>query len=90
MLSSDGSNPSALRSMNTVIAGALAGVVTVYATMPFDTIKTRLQALDGRQRYSGPWDCLRSVVRNESVLALWRGMTPRLARLSVGPPRRMF
>lgn len=77
-------NAGALQSMNTVVAGALAGVVTVYVTMPFDTIKTRLQALGGHQRYRGSWDCLRSVVRGESVFALWRGTTPRLARLSVG------
>ncbi|OJJ83770.1 uncharacterized protein ASPGLDRAFT_58205 [Aspergillus glaucus CBS 516.65] len=70
-------------SMNTFVAGALAGVVTVYATMPFDTIKTRLQALGGHQRYRGSWDRLRTVVRGESVFALWRGTTPRLARLSV-------
>lgn len=70
----------------TVIAGALAGVVTVYATMPFDTIKTRLQALAGRQRYSGTFDCLRSIVSREGVAVLWRGTTPRLARLSVRFP----
>ncbi|KAJ5714852.1 uncharacterized protein N7483_012033 [Penicillium malachiteum] len=71
------------KSVNTVVAGALAGVVTVYATMPFDSIKTRLQAIDGHQRYRGSWDCLRSVVLHEGASALWRGTTPRLVRLSV-------
>ncbi|OKL56922.1 hypothetical protein UA08_07869 [Talaromyces atroroseus] len=73
-----------LSKTNTVIAGALAGVVTVYATMPFDTLKTRLQAIDGRQRYSGTFDCLKSIMSNEGATVLWRGTTPRLARLSVG------
>ncbi|CBF82147.1 hypothetical protein AN5298.2 [Aspergillus nidulans FGSC A4] len=45
----------------TVVAGALAGVVTVYATMPFDTLKTRLQALDARQRYNETLDCLKTI-----------------------------
>ncbi|KAL4738801.1 mitochondrial carrier domain-containing protein [Aspergillus similis] len=67
----------------TVVAGALAGIVTVYATMPFDTLKTRLQALGGRQRYSGTLDCLGSIVSSEGVAVLWRGTTPRLARLSI-------
>ncbi|KAL4874346.1 mitochondrial carrier domain-containing protein [Aspergillus karnatakaensis] len=67
----------------TVLAGAMAGVVTVYATMPFDTIKTRLQALDARQRYKGTLDCLRSIVSHEGIAVLWRGTTPRLARLSI-------
>lgn len=77
---------STFRSMKTVVAGALAGLVTVYATMPFDALKTRLQALDGRQRYRGSWNCLLSVIRNEGTFTLWRGTTPRLARLSVGLP----
>ena len=85
MLVSD-TRSSAFRSMRTVIAGALAGLVTVYATMPFDAVKTRLQALDGHQRYRGSWDCLLSVIRNEGSFTLWRGTTPRLARLSVRVP----
>jgi len=83
MFSRDNAGP--LQLMNTVVAGALTGVVTVYVTMPFDTIKTRLQALDGHELYRGSWDCLRSVIRSKSVFALWREATPRLARLSVGP-----
>jgi solute carrier family 25 citrate transporter 1 len=70
-------------SICTVLAGAMAGVVTVYATMPFDSIKTRLQAVDGHQRYRGSLDCFRSVIAQEGVSALWRGTTPRLVRLSV-------
>lgn len=38
-------NAGALQSMNMVIAGALAGVVTVYATIPFDTIKSKTHLL---------------------------------------------
>lgn len=71
------------KSVCTVAAGAMAGVVTVYATMPFDSIKTRLQAVDGNQRYRGSLDCLRSVMTEEGISALWRGTTPRLVRLSV-------
>ena len=84
MLVSDSS--STFRSMRTVIAGALAGLVTVYATVPFDAVKTRLQALDGHQRYRGSWDYLLSVIRNEGSFTLWRGTTPRLTRLSVRVP----
>ncbi|CAG8936084.1 unnamed protein product [Penicillium salamii] len=77
---------SSQKSVNTIVAGAMAGIVTVYATMPFDSIKTRLQAVDGHQRYRGSFDCLRSVISQESVAALWRGTTPRLVRLSVCCP----
>ncbi|KAJ5087181.1 hypothetical protein N7456_010797 [Penicillium angulare] len=71
------------KSASAVISGAMAGVVTVYATMPFDSVKTRLQAIDGNQRYRGSLDCVRSVIKHEGVSALWRGTTPRLIRLSV-------
>ncbi|KAJ5273689.1 hypothetical protein N7478_008814 [Penicillium angulare] len=71
------------KSVSTLVAGALAGIVTVYATMPFDSIKTRLQAVDGNQRYRGSVDCFRTVITQEGVSALWRGTTPRLVRLSV-------
>ena len=66
-----------------VVAGAVAGVITVYATMPFDNLKTKLQAVDGRQAYSGSLDCARKVVTAEGLAALWKGTTPRLVRLSV-------
>ncbi|KAK9860818.1 Mitochondrial substrate carrier [Penicillium brevicompactum] len=66
------------KSVNTVVAGAMAGVVTVYSTMPFDSIKTRLQAVDGHQRYRGSLDCVRSIISQEGATALWRGTTPRL------------
>ena len=61
--------------------GAIAGIVTVYATMPLDVVKTRLQTLHGREQYKGTFDCMAKVLRHEGVLAFWRGATPRLARL---------
>lgn len=50
-------------------------------TMPFDTVKTRMQSLDARQRYTGTINCFTKTVREEGVRALWRGSTTRLARL---------
>lgn len=61
--------------------GALAGVITVYSTMPFDTVKTRMQAIDAKSRYKGTVDCFLQTVKKEGPLALWRGSTTRLARL---------
>lgn len=61
--------------------GAIAGIVTVYATMPLDVVKTRMQSLEARQLYKGTFDCMGKILRQEGVLAFWRGATPRLARL---------
>ena len=71
------------RSAVPAVAGALAGVVTVYATMPFDSIKTRVQAIGGDRMYQSSWHCARSVINAEGVRSLWKGTSPRLVRLSV-------
>lgn len=65
------------------IAGALAGVVTVYATMPFDNVKTKMQALDGKALYRSTWHCFCTILAQSGVAAFWKGTTPRLIRLSV-------
>ncbi|KAM0793012.1 hypothetical protein ACM66B_000504 [Microbotryomycetes sp. NB124-2] len=72
-----------LSAAETFGAGAGAGVITVYATMPFDTVKTRMQSLNAATEYRNSLHCISRVVREEGVLALWGGATPRLARLSM-------
>ncbi|KAH6684794.1 mitochondrial carrier domain-containing protein [Halenospora varia] len=66
-----------------MVAGGGAGIITVYCTMPMDNVKTRLQAIGGRERYFGTWNCLSSMVRQEGISSLWKGTTPRLLRLTV-------
>ncbi|KAL8674407.1 MAG: hypothetical protein Q9168_001199 [Polycauliona sp. 1 TL-2023] len=56
--------------------GAVAGIVTTYATQPFDTIKTRSQSAKG----AGTVDAFRSVLADEGVKGFWRGTTMRLGR----------
>ncbi|KAI8926308.1 mitochondrial carrier domain-containing protein [Entophlyctis helioformis] len=62
------------------VNGGIAGIVTVYTTMPLDVVKTRMQGLDAG-KYKHSIDCLATVVRTEGVKALWKGSTPRLGRL---------
>ncbi|KAF5240029.1 hypothetical protein FAUST_4613 [Fusarium austroamericanum] len=57
--------------------GAVAGVITVYATQPFDTIKTRSQSAKGVSM----GEAFRAVVRDGGVRAFWSGSTMRLGRL---------
>ncbi|KAJ2786030.1 hypothetical protein GGI15_001738 [Coemansia interrupta] len=58
--------------------GMCAGVVTVYATMPLDVVKTRMQ---GSGEHGSALRCARTIVGEEGPRALWKGATPRLARL---------
>ncbi|POS75508.1 hypothetical protein DHEL01_v206102 [Diaporthe helianthi] len=64
------------------VAGAGAGVVTVYATMPFDVVKTKMQSLGAREQYGGTWRCVLAVARQSGVGGFWTGTAPRLVRLS--------
>ncbi|KAF9371230.1 hypothetical protein CPB97_002152, partial [Podila verticillata] len=62
--------------------GAIAGVITVYTTMPLDVVKTKMQGLQAKELYSGVFDCAWKVFRHEGVFSFWKGATPRLARLT--------
>jgi solute carrier family 25 oxoglutarate transporter 11 len=61
---------------------------------PVDVLKTRLMSMRpdaaGSMPYTGMYDCLLKMVRNEGVLALWKGTGPTLARQVrlVSPQRR--
>jgi solute carrier family 25 citrate transporter 1 len=61
----------------TFAMGAVAGVVTVYATQPFDTVKTRAQGVQG----AGLVEAVQSVYYEHGVRGFWKGSTMRLGRL---------
>ncbi|OAA58928.1 Mitochondrial carrier domain protein [Niveomyces insectorum RCEF 264] len=57
--------------------GSIAGVVTVYTTQPFDTVKTRVQSAAG----SSMAEAVKSVLREDGIRGMWKGSTMRLGRL---------
>lgn len=65
----------------TFLIGAAAGTITVYTTMPLDTVKTRMQSLDAKQQYRNTFHAAYRVFTEEGIFAFWRGTTPRLGRL---------
>ena len=56
--------------------GALAGTIVVFATQPFDTLKTRAQSVRG----AGVVEAFTSVIADYGMKGLWRGSTMRLGR----------
>lgn len=66
-----------MTSTTTFAMGAIAGVITVYATQPFDTIKTRSQSTQG----IGMGAAFRDVLKTTGIKGLWSGSTMRLGRL---------
>lgn len=49
------------------VAGRAVGVITVYATMPFDNIVTKLQEMGGGVAYRGSVDCIQDIVRRKGI-----------------------
>jgi len=72
-----------LPSSITFAIGGMAGLVTVYATMPFDVVKTRMQSLDARAQYRNSFHCMYRILTEEGILRFWTGTTPRLLRLVI-------
>ena len=66
---------------STFAIGGCAGVVTVYVTMPLDTVKTRMQSLASRSEYKNSFHCFSRIITEEGFFSLWSGALPRLARL---------
>jgi solute carrier family 25 citrate transporter 1 len=57
--------------------GAIAGMITVFATQPFDTIKTRTQGATGITVSAA----VRDIFRDGGVKSFWSGSSMRLGRL---------
>ncbi|KAF7266609.1 mitochondrial 2-oxoglutarate/malate carrier protein-like [Rhynchophorus ferrugineus] len=66
------------------MASMISGLVTTAASMPVDIAKTRIQnmkTINGKPEFSGPFDVLGKILRNEGVFALWKGFFPYYFRL---------
>ncbi|XP_046575736.1 solute carrier family 25 member 45-like isoform X1 [Haliotis rubra] len=62
-----------------LMAGGTSGTVTWFSIMPFDVIKSRMQA-DLSGSYNGMIDCLRKTVKSEGIMALYKGTFVTCAR----------
>ncbi|XP_052181431.1 uncharacterized protein LOC127794414 [Diospyros lotus] len=68
------------------ISAAMAGGISALITMPLDTIKTRLQVLDGDENgRRGPTmgQTVRNLIREGGWMACYRGLGPRCASMSM-------
>mmetsp|Transcript_16018 Transcript_16018/g.30768 ORF Transcript_16018/g.30768 Transcript_16018/m.30768 type:complete len:345 (+) Transcript_16018:568-1602(+) len=68
-----------------VTSSIIASGVASVTSNPVDLLKTRLMNMridpsSGKLPYTGMLDCAVQTVRNEGVLALWKGLGPTLAR----------
>ncbi|XP_021904094.1 mitochondrial substrate carrier family protein B-like isoform X1 [Carica papaya] len=65
------------------VAGGLAGITAASATYPLDLVRTRLAAQTNVMYYRGIGHALQTIIREEGVLGLYKGLGATL--LGVGP-----
>lgn len=70
------------------LSGSLGGIVEACCLQPIDVIKTRLQ-LDRTGQYKGIIHCGKSIVQQEGIRALWKGLTPFATHLTLKYTLRM-
>lgn len=57
--------------------GAAAGIITVYATQPFDSVKTMAQSARG----ASTAEAFKRILAERGIRGFWSGSTMRLGRL---------
>ncbi|KAL0053669.1 hypothetical protein WJX82_009153 [Trebouxia sp. C0006] len=70
------------------LAGSIGGAAEACCLQPIDVIKTRLQ-LDHVGKYKGIWHCGETIIKEEGVRALWKGLTPFAVHLTLKYALRM-
>ena len=66
------------------MCGALAGSISQTITYPFDVLRRKMQVTGMGAlgiKYNGALDALQSILRNEGVKGLYRGLWPNLREL---------
>jgi len=61
-------------------SGAFAGGVSVILFQFIDVIKSRMQGIDGH-KYKSSLHCMTELVQNEGIMALYKGVGPRISRV---------
>lgn len=67
-----------------LLGGMSAGCFSTLGNNPFDVVKTRLQGVDAKTKYSGTLDCFRKILINEGIGSFYAGVVPRLGRVVPG------
>merc|ERR1740138_1105207 len=64
------------------IAGAMAGVGSVFLTQPQDCVKSRMQSEEAKKLYSGTWDCAVKMFKADGPTAFFAGSVPRSIQMA--------
>lgn len=70
-----------LPAWQTAAAGAAAGAVSVFGNNPIDVVKSRMQGLQASE-YKNGLDCFFQILRKEGPAYFYKGVAPRLTRVT--------
>ncbi|KMT19607.1 hypothetical protein BVRB_1g012230 [Beta vulgaris subsp. vulgaris] len=73
-----------LNDSENALIGAFAGIVTGAITTPLDVIKTRLMIQGSTKQYTGIYDCVRTIMREEGSHVFMKGIGPRVLWIGIG------
>ena len=62
------------------IGGGLAGVLSWLIIMPFDVVKSKIQADPAGKMYKGFWDCARQLYASNGAKVFFLGFVPMAMR----------
>jgi solute carrier family 25 protein 44 len=65
------------------VSAAMAGGASAFVTMPLDTIKTRMQVMDGDGESITVGRTVRRLIKEGGLAACYRGLGPRWASMSL-------
>ncbi|EEY53269.1 Mitochondrial Carrier (MC) Family [Phytophthora infestans T30-4] len=60
-------------------SGVMGAFCCVYAGLPFEVVKVRLQTQGSKNAYTGVSDAFRRIATEEGLFALWKGAVPALS-----------
>lgn len=67
--------PSVSSTLQSFVYGGVAGVGSWALILPFDVMKSRIQADTDRKLYSGFWDCVVKSYRSDGIKIFFRGLS---------------
>ncbi|PHH72649.1 hypothetical protein CDD82_5864 [Ophiocordyceps australis] len=70
----------ALEALGHAISGAAGTAVSTAAVYPLDLVTTRLKTQPGQRPYKGVFDALASIVKQDGISALYKGLGPDVAK----------
>jgi len=64
------------------VAGAMAGVGSVFLTQPQDCVKSKMQGEQAKTLYKGTLDCATQMFKNEGITSFFAGSVPRSIQMA--------